>query len=390
MAEVKGRIDQNILYIDLIGRIDASNAQAIDEEISALKAEYPDANLVLDADELEYISSAGLRIILKLRKSNPKLAIINVSSAVYEIFEMTGFVEMVTIKKAFRRLSVDGCEFIAKGSNGAVYRYDEETIVKVYFNQDALPEIKHEQDNARKAFVLGMNTAIPYDIVRIGEGYGTVAEMLTAKSLSKMIIDDPEHLEEPVKYYVDTLKSIHAIHPEAGTFGSAKAQVVDWANFLKDHLPADQADKLCALVDALPETNTLLHGDYHTNNVMLQNGETLIIDMDTLAMGHPIIELASMFNAYVGFLEGDPDEAIRYLGFPADVAGKFWRMSLAAYLDTDDEARIQEVEDKAKIIGYARILRRAIRRDEALSPFRIQRAGEVLAELLPKYDTLTF
>ena len=146
MAEVKGRIDQNILYIDLIGRIDASNAQAIDEEISALKAEYPDANLVLDADELEYISSAGLRIILKLRKSNPKLAIINVSSAVYEIFEMTGFVEMVTIKKAFRRLSVDGCEFIAKGSNGAVYRYDEETIVKVYFNQDALPEIKHEQE----------------------------------------------------------------------------------------------------------------------------------------------------------------------------------------------------------------------------------------------------
>ena len=191
MAEINGRVDNGILYVDLAGRIDASNAQDVESGIFALVEANPGNALVLDADDLEYISSAGLRVVLKLRKAFPKLAIINVSSAVYEIFEMTGFTEMVNIRKAFRKLSVDGCEFIARGSNGAVYRYDDETIVKVYFNQDALPEIKHEQENARKAFVLGMNTAIPYDIVRVGEGYGTVAEMLKAKSLSKMIREDP-------------------------------------------------------------------------------------------------------------------------------------------------------------------------------------------------------
>lgn len=142
---------------------------------------------MIDAKNLEYISSAGLRILLRLRKEDPNLAIVDVSSEVYDILDMTGFTEMMTVKKAYRRLSADGCEMIGKGANGAVYRYDEETIIKVYFNPDALPEIQRERELARKALVLGINTAIPYDIVRIGEGYGTVMELLAASSLSKMI-----------------------------------------------------------------------------------------------------------------------------------------------------------------------------------------------------------
>ena len=131
----------------------------------------------MDADKLEYISSAGLRVILRLRKEEPKLAIINVDADVYEVFDMTGFTDMVTIEKAYKRMSVEGCEFIAKGANGAVYRYDSETILKTYFAKDALPEIKQERENARRAFVLGINTAIPYGIVRVGDNYGTITEL---------------------------------------------------------------------------------------------------------------------------------------------------------------------------------------------------------------------
>ena len=58
-----------------------------------------------------------------------------------------------TVEKAYQRMSVEGCEFIAKGANGAVYRYDAETILKTYFAKDALPEIKQERENARKASV---------------------------------------------------------------------------------------------------------------------------------------------------------------------------------------------------------------------------------------------
>ena len=201
--EITYRIDKEILYIAIEGRVDASNSAEAEEKIFTIKNNNPGKHTVVDADRLEYISSAGLRVILRLRKEEPKLAIINVASDVYDIFDMTGFTEMVTVEKAYPRMSVDGCEFIAKGANGAVYRYDNETIVKTYFAKDALPEIKQERENARRAFVLGVNTAIPYGIVRVGEGYGTVTELLNAVSVTRLIRNDPDDLTEAVKYYIE-------------------------------------------------------------------------------------------------------------------------------------------------------------------------------------------
>ena len=385
------RIDKEILYIAIEGRVDASNAALTEEKIFAIKNDNPGKYIVIDADNLEYISSAGLRVILKVRKEEPKLAIINVSSEVYEVFDMTGFTDMVTVEKAYPRMSVEGCEFIAKGANGAVYRYDDETIIKTYFAKDALPEIKQERENARRAFVLGINTAIPYGIVRVGDGYGTVTELLNATSVTKLIRRSPDDLTEAVGYYIDMLKSIHAIEVDEGAVLDMKETALEWADFVAPHIPEDQAKKLRALIEAVPKRNTLMHGDYHTNNIMVQNGEPLLIDMDTLCMGHPIFELGSMFNAFVGYSELDHQNMMDFFGITFETAGRFWNLSLKKYLGTEDEAVCQSVAEKAMIIGYTRMLRRAIRRPgDADSPAKIARCKEMLGILLEKIDTLVF
>ena len=385
------RVDKDILYIAIEGRIDASSAAEAEEKIFSFKNENPGKHTVIDADRLEYVSSAGLRVILRLRKEEPKLAIINVAPDVYEVLDMTGFTDMVTVEKAYRRMSVEGCEFIAKGANGAVYRYDDETILKTYFARDALPEIKQERENARKAFVLGINTAIPYGIVRVGEGYGTVTELLNAESVTKLIRNRPDDLTETVGYYVDMLKSIHAIEVKDGEVPDMREIALDWADFVSEHIPEQEGRKLRALIEAIPKQNTLLHGDYHTNNVMVQNGEPLLIDMDTLCMGHPVFELGSMFNAFVGYSELDHQNMLDFFGYSFETAGKFWDMSLRAYLGTDDGALCQSVAEKAMIVGYTRMLRRAIRRPgEADSPRKIERCKQMLSELLAKTESLCF
>ena len=385
------RIDKNILYIALEGRIDASNAAQAEEKIFGIKNENPGKHTVVDADNLEYISSAGLRVILRLRKEEPKLAIINVAPDVYEVFDMTGFTDLVTVEKAYQRMSVEGCEFIAKGANGAVYRYDAETILKTYFAKDALPEIKQERENARRAFVLGINTAIPYGIVRVGDGYGTVTELLNATSVTKLIRNNPNDLTEAAKYYIDMLKSIHAVEVEDGEVPDMKEIALDWARFVTAHIPEEQGRKLISLIEAVPKQNTLMHGDYHTNNVMVQNGEPLLIDMDTLCMGHPIFELASMYNAFLGFSELDPEDVMRFMGYTRETSERFWNTSLKMYLETDDEKYCKQIEDKARVIGYVRMLRRALRRpDDADSPAKIAHYKKMLALLLEKTDSLCF
>ena len=389
--DVTYRIDKDILYIAVEGRIDASNAAEAESKIFSMKSDHPGKHTVVDADKLEYISSAGLRVILRLRKEEPKLAIINVAADVYEVFDMTGFTDMVTVEKAYPRMSVEGCEFIAKGANGAVYRYDAETILKTYFAKDALPEIKQERENARKAFVLGINTAIPYGIVRVDDGYGTVTELLNATSVTKLIRNNPDDLSEAAKYYIDMLKSIHAITAEDGEVPDMKETALAWADFVAPHLPEEQGKKLRALIEAVPKQNTLMHGDYHTNNIMVQNEEPLLIDMDTLCMGHPVFELGSMFNAFIGYSELDHQVTINFFGYTHETAEKFWDMALKMYLGTEDEEVCRSVAEKAKNIGYTRMLRRAIRRpEEADSPAKIARCKEMLAELLNKVDTLAF
>ena len=385
------RIDKNILYVAVEGRVDASNAAETEQKIFEIKRANPETHLVIDAERLEYISSAGLRVILKLRKEAPKLAIINVNHEVYEVFDMTGFTEMVTIERAFPEMSAEGCEFIAKGANGAVYRYDDETILKLYFAKDALPDIKQEQDNARRAFILGVNTAIPYGIVRVGDGYGTVAELLNASSLSKLIQEKPEDLTQAVTYFVDLLRSVHAIEAEDGEFPDMKQTALSWAEFVSPHIPEAQSKKLRSLIEAVPKQNTILHGDYHPNNVMVQKGEPILIDMDTLCMGHPVFELGSMYNAFVGYAELDHRINERFYGFAHETAVRFWKLALRRYLGTEDEALCHSIEEKVKVIGYTRMLRRSIRRpNEENCAAKIAHYKEVLADLLEKVETLCF
>ena len=385
------RVDKNILYVAVEGRIDASNAALAEEQIFAIRKENEGKHTVIDADNLEYISSAGLRVILKIRKEEPKLAIINVAPEVYDVFDMTGFTDMVTVEKAYRRMSVEGCEFIAKGANGAVYRYDDETILKTYYSKDALPEIQQERESARRAFVLGVNTAIPYGIVRVGDGYGTVTELLNAVNVTKLMCTDPVNLEKPVEYYVDLLKSIHAVEAEEGDFPDMKETALAWADFVAKHIPEEQGKKLCALIEELPKVNTLLHGDYHTNNIMIQNGEPLLIDLDTLCVGYPIFEFGSMYNAFLGFSELNHDEIKSFMGYDRETAERFWYMALKRYLGTDDIEACKALENKARVIGYTRLLRRTIRRaNEEGAAEKIAHYKKQLVEVIDKVDTLVF
>ena len=385
--------DNEKLTIELEGRIDSGNAAAVESEFNDAIGEKKPSAIVLDAERLDYISSAGLRIILRLRKKYPDLRIINVKSDVYEVLDMTGFTEMMTIEKAYRKVSIEGCEEIGRGANGTIYRIDKDNVVKVHNNPDALGEIQHEREVARLALILGIPTAISYDVVKVGNSYGSVYELLNAKSFSRILANEPEKLDWCVDEYVEMLKRIHSTEVPEGKLPDMKKTVVSWAEFMQDYLPEESGKKLLALVEAVPHDNHMIHGDYHTKNLELQDDEVLLIDMDTLAVGHPIFELGSMFNAYRGFFELDHDAILDFQKFSYETAEKFWYKTLAKYLGTDDENVIHSVEDKARIIGYTRLIRRSIRRggleDEARKA-EIDHWTKELIELLDKYDTLLF
>ena len=95
--EIKKNQDETI--IEIVGRLDTITAPALDKTINEDIADAK--NLVLDLKGMEYISSAGLRVILAAQKKMQKIGsmkLINVCEDVMEVFEMTGFADILVIE----------------------------------------------------------------------------------------------------------------------------------------------------------------------------------------------------------------------------------------------------------------------------------------------------
>ena len=85
--------------IEIVGRLDTITAPALDKTINEDIGDTK--NLVLDVKGMEYISSAGLRVLLGAQKKMQKIGsmkVINVCPAVMEVFEMTGFADILVIE----------------------------------------------------------------------------------------------------------------------------------------------------------------------------------------------------------------------------------------------------------------------------------------------------
>lgn len=98
--EVKKTLAGTTLTVEIIGRLDASNAQELTNELNASLDGVKD--LIFDFAQLKYIASAGLRSLLMAQKRMNKqgsMTIRNVDETVMEVLEMTGFADLMNIEK---------------------------------------------------------------------------------------------------------------------------------------------------------------------------------------------------------------------------------------------------------------------------------------------------
>lgn len=355
----------NSLVVQLFGRLDAMNAEDVEQGVKSALAGHEGSSLVLDLENLSYVSSAGLRVFLRLARQTRSLSIENACSAVYEVLEMTGFSEMFEVRKAFRRISVDGCDEIGRGAKAAVYRLDPETIVKVVFDasEETLADIERERVLARTAFVAGIPTAISYDVVRVGERYGAVYELLNANTLAELVSSGTWSAERAGIAMADIMAQMHETHVNVNSMPSARDIQLEELSLLDGRMKDGLYQRIYGLVAGLADDDLLIHGDYHAGNIMVQDDEPLLIDMDTLAHGNPVLELGPVYNAYVGFGEIDHAISEKYLGFSYDTSCKLWETLVQRYaekrgLDAGDVLR------KAELMGRMRQVRRIVSHDE--------------------------
>ncbi|MBR1444746.1 MAG: phosphotransferase [Firmicutes bacterium] len=324
----------------LRGRIDSNNAKQFESEILSEYGKHGD--LVLDAKELEYISSAGLRVLLKLRKMQDELEITNVSHYICDILEVTGFDNLLTVRTALREVCIENCKLIGKGGNGSVYRISDDEIIKVY-TQNTLPEsIENERRLGKSAFIAGVPTAIAYDTVKVGDSLGIVFEMVKGDVIASKFMNEPENFDMYAKKYAQLFKEIHTIDLSEKGLPTTKQIYTGYLSHLDEWYDEKELECLKRFIESIPEKNTMVHGDFHTNNIMVQGDELLIIDMAEISCGNPIFDLASSYYAHSLNPRRSPDSVMRYLNVTADIAIRLWDVMMRYYFDTDDSKKIEK------------------------------------------------
>lgn len=379
------------LVICLDGRVDSNNAPETEEEINRLLEGNPGKEFLFDAEGLSYISSAGLRVLLAVRKKTGSgFTVRNVSPEVYDVMEVTGFSTFLKVKKKPRAISVEGCPLIGKGAVGEVYRLDADTIVKVY-SIDNLPMIENEVARSRQAFLKGIPTAIPFDIVKVGDRYGSVFEMIKARNCNSLLAEEPERLEEITEMYASFLKQVHAAVAEPGELPDAREEYIRYLDTVADVLPGEVCERIRTLIRQMPEDLHIIHGDIQLKNVMLSNDrEMILIDMETLSCGNPVFDLAGMYMCYIAFVEDEPDNSEKFLGYSGEIGAKLFEGTLRKYLGAADEGAYRKALDKITLLGYVRFLYvlSLIGGNPECYDLRIAHSREHLAELSARVTEL--
>lgn len=341
--------------ITLCGRLDTSSAMQTQAEINQfLSAQSPVLSVTVNAAELEYVSSSGLRILLSLTKQYKNFKLVEVNADVYDVLNMTGFVKIMCVERALRQMSIEGCEILGVGGVGTVYRYNDDTIIKVFRDGTTIDEVRNEITMSKEAFVMGMPTAISFDIVKVGAQYGLVYELLHADTLSSLIMHHPERIHEYARMYANLFRQLHAIQvPADSCVPDALEHERKQVLHIRRYFSQENIDLLLQILDAVPAGNRLLHLDLQAKNAMVQGDELMLIDMGEVGYGHPVLDLAHAYSSLILFV-GDYEAVI---GMPRKLGEQLFDLAIDYYFEGQSAdiiaLRKQQIAAVANVRNYS-------------------------------------
>lgn len=316
-------------------RLDANNTEEYREKFENEIEHLPEGTrVVCDLKDTEYISSRGLRLILMLRKKLKDMAIINVADSIYGIFEETGMTRIISIERRLQMIDPIQSAPLARGSNGEVYVIENDIIVKMFTEKTTRETIYEEWRNAKTAFMLGVPSVICYAMVTDGERLGIMFERMKATSLATVIYSDYEHFDDYARRFSGLFKEMHGIRDELHELHSVKDAFVGLLEEA-DYLSEEEKKQMTAFLDAVPERDHVIHGDFHPNNIGENMGELILLDLAEIGYGHPLFDF--MASYYDLILSGEttgkehPEITKQFFGLTVEELRKLWDILVENY-----------------------------------------------------------
>ncbi len=219
------------------------------------------------------------------------------------------------------------------------------------------------------------------EIVHVDEGYGVVVEYVrgvvpTAHlSLGSYT---PAELGHEIGLL---LRRLHAAHMNVGYDWNDSLK--RWVRVLEPYVPDGLGSRLVELVDSVPASDALLHGDLHLGNMVVRSGKLALIDMECAGFGSPIIDLAIAYSRLKY-----SDIWMEDLGTATTDAAKtmvdaLWDTCLQAYLRGTGKDELEKAELAIELLSAAERCFFTLRTgpDESRLAFYLEQVARLLREV---------
>ena len=110
-------------------------------------------------------------------------------------------------------------------------------------------------------------------------------------------------------------------------FGNARG----YNNLLLQNYSKEEMDQLLKLLESIPDRNTLVHGDYHPNNIMVNDGELIMIDLGDFSIGHPVFDFLATAATQANLVDLAPEYAEIHTKMKAERIRNGWSTLLDQY-----------------------------------------------------------
>ncbi len=238
-----------------------------------------------------------------------------------------------------RSVSTEGLKKIGGGISGSIYAISDEQVLKVYTDTFTFEEVSHLYEVSRFLDANGINTARSYEIVNVNGAFGIIQQYIHGNPLPKLIAEGKTSRIDAAQLMGNLLVKLHGLKPGGEILPTLDTMFAGILDRCGDKLIPREKELLVSAISSLPCGNVVMHGDFHENNIMVNDDKFFLIDLDSVCIGSPLFEFFQIFCVYQTEMPKEMQEVLRLTPEDAKI---FLRKIIEIYFDTKDASFIEK------------------------------------------------
>lgn len=188
---------------------------------------------------------------------------------------------------------------ISYGRTAEVYAWDQDNILKLYYEWFGRDQIEHEARITRAIHASGLPVPAVGDLIRVNDRYALIYQRVHGESMFKKFQRKPWNFFRYAWRMAELLAEIHSstIQEDLPSQRRKLEMDIHRADALPEHLKGD----VIAALEELPDGEQLCHGDFWPGNILMTAEGEMIIDWIHASRGNPLADLARTTNLALGF-----------------------------------------------------------------------------------------